>query len=162
MPMLTGHCRKERKNDGIDRLSEQEIDSRCDDQQCKHGLPYDIEDNPQYASSLCTGQLVESMGSLPGQYFRRSKAGEDFGRAHAGALTRSFQKPRPTARSMGPAKTPISPKAARPPSAPNIVSRNGARVMLLMRIGRTMLSTGLTTKIPREEATPLFRDGHPA
>ncbi len=54
-----------------------------------------------------------------------------------------------TARITGPTNKPTSPKAASPPSTPNITTRNGMRASRLMRNGRTMWSVQPMTSVPQ-------------
>lgn len=52
------------------------------------------------------------------------------------------------ASTTGPTKSPMSPNAATPPSTPNMTSRKGTWLALLITMGRTSLSIQLTTSMP--------------
>ena len=57
-----------------------------------------------------------------------------------------------TARTMGPKKSPMAPKAVSPPSTPNNTIRKGTRLAPLMTSGRITLSTVLTTRKPHSNS----------
>jgi cation diffusion facilitator family transporter len=68
--------------------------------------------------------------------------GWNFSGQLSSSIAHSRQAANPMARMIGPTKAPTSSNAAIPPSTPNITSRNGTRVALLIRSGRNTLSVG--------------------